>query len=343
MRHSLIVLGGLSLILSGCTELKLATHFTKQALDEPAPYSAPAITEKRKVGNPYQIEGVWYHPVSESDGYTAKGIASWYGKEFHGKPTANGESYNMYEMTAAHPTLPLPTYARVTNLNNGKSVVVRINDRGPFLRGRVIDLSYRAAQALGYIEQGTAPVLIEALPADGSPLLASARPENVPFKQYGDPSSVPTASLPGTRPMPNPPHLSGRQSPPPTAAKAPVKPQQGGSFTNRVSAAAGKPQTIENAFPAINVEMAPPLNTVATVEKVQIYVQTGSFGDKSNAQKQADELRKTFATAYVAETQVNGKTFYRVRVGPVETVDMADQVLARALHQGYKNAIIVVD
>src|SRR5690606_10717493 len=156
--RTLSLLACTAVVLSGCTELKLATHFTKQALDEPAPYHAPAVSGARKVGKPYQIEGVWYYPVDTSDGYTAKGIASWYGKEFHGKPTANGETYHMYDLTAAHPTLPLPTYVRVTNLNNGKSLVVRVNDRGPFLRGRVIDLSYRSAQLLGFVEQGTSPV-----------------------------------------------------------------------------------------------------------------------------------------------------------------------------------------
>ena len=99
-----------------------------------------------------------YHVMPTSRGYRARGMASWYGTQFHGRKTSNGERYNMFAMTAAHPTLPLPTYAKVTNLSNGKSVVVKINDRGPFHPGRIIDLSYVAAAKLGVLGRGTAHV-----------------------------------------------------------------------------------------------------------------------------------------------------------------------------------------
>ncbi len=95
--------------------------------------------------------------------FRQRGTASWYGKRFHGKKTASGEPYDMYAMSAAHPTLPIPSYARVTNLANGRSVIVRVNDRGPFHAGRVIDLSYAAAHKLGYIAQGSAQVEVEAI------------------------------------------------------------------------------------------------------------------------------------------------------------------------------------
>lgn len=311
-------------LLSGCTELQLATHFTKEAVDKPAPYQAPAVEGPRKIGKPYQIEGTWYYPISDSSGYTAKGIASWYGKEFHAKKTANGETYNMYDVTAAHPTLPLPTYVRVTNLSNGRSIVVRVNDRGPFLRGRIIDLSYRAAQLLGYVEQGTTPVLLEALPHDGSPLLTAANPDHVPFKKYGQ----------GATPPPQ------RTSASVAKAQALQQQQQkGGSFTNRI--ANGIP--VEPSHPKIEATEKLPSTNIATLSPVKIFVQTGSFGDKANAQKQVAKLSNYFTNAYVAETVINGKTFYRVRIGPVENVDMADQVLARAIHEGHKQAIIVVD
>lgn len=111
---------------------------------------------------PYTVMGQSFEPqTSLEESYREKGRASWYGKKFHGAKTANGEIYDMHQMTAAHPTLPLPSYAKVTNLANGKSVIVRVNDRGPFLRGRIIDLSYAAAYQLDYIKQGSAEVLVE--------------------------------------------------------------------------------------------------------------------------------------------------------------------------------------
>ncbi len=110
-----------------------------------------------KVGEPYQIGDQWYFPRMV-DHYREVGVASWYGVPFHGRQTANGEIYDMHGMTAAHPTLPLPSLARVTNLQNGRSVVVRINDRGPFAKKRIIDLSRRAAWELGFKDQGTTDV-----------------------------------------------------------------------------------------------------------------------------------------------------------------------------------------
>jgi rare lipoprotein A len=108
-----------------------------------------------KVGNPYQISGVWYYP-KEDPFYDETGIASWYGEDFHGKATANGERYDMNALTAAHRTLPMPVVVRVTNLENGRSLRLRLNDRGPYARGRIIDVSKRAAQLLGFQENGTA-------------------------------------------------------------------------------------------------------------------------------------------------------------------------------------------
>ncbi len=118
----------------------------------------------KKIGNPYVIKGVTYYPLENvSDDYVETGVASWYGSDFQGKKTANGETYNMYEMTAAHKTLPLPTFVRVKNLDNGKEVVVRVNDRGPFSKGRIIDLSYAAAKELEMTDAGTARVRITVL------------------------------------------------------------------------------------------------------------------------------------------------------------------------------------
>ncbi len=115
-----------------------------------------------KVGDPYLANGKWYVPVNDRS-YDRKGLASWYGDFFHGRQTANGEIYDMNALTAAHPTLPLPTYVSVTNLMNNRTVVVRVNDRGPYHDGRIIDLSHKAARVLGFYGRGTAPVRVRYL------------------------------------------------------------------------------------------------------------------------------------------------------------------------------------
>jgi len=147
--------------------------------------SASAVLQRgggrAMIGKPYQIKGKWYYPAQEPD-YSKVGLASWYGSEFHGKLTANGEVFDMHHLTAAHPTMPLPSYARVTNLKNGASLVVRINDRGPFAHNRIIDLSRRAAELLGYKNSGLTDVKVEYVgPApvhgqDDNYLMSSYRP-----------------------------------------------------------------------------------------------------------------------------------------------------------------------
>jgi rare lipoprotein A len=125
--------------------------------------AVPRHERRTRAGNksPYKVKGVVYRVMDDPTGYKEKGVASWYGKKFHGQLTSNGEVYDMYEMTAAHKTLPIPSYVRVTNTQNNKSVVVRVNDRGPFAKGRIIDLSYAAADRLDYTQAGTAPVEVE--------------------------------------------------------------------------------------------------------------------------------------------------------------------------------------
>ncbi len=127
------------------------------------PTSYPPPPGKPGHPKPYKVLGKWYQPLPHSEGFRQRGLASWYGRDFHGKKTSNGEIYNMYAMTAAHKTLPLGTYVRVHNLENNRSVVVRINDRGPFVRGRVVDLSYTAARDIGIVGPGTARVEVVAL------------------------------------------------------------------------------------------------------------------------------------------------------------------------------------
>jgi rare lipoprotein A len=129
----------------------------------PPPVPAPGIpTGKPK---PYKVMGRWYQPLPDARDFREKGVASWYGKDFHGKKTSSGETYDMYAMTAAHKTLPLGTYVKVRNLSNNREIEVRINDRGPFVRDRVIDLTYTGARELGMLGPGTTPVEIIALGA----------------------------------------------------------------------------------------------------------------------------------------------------------------------------------
>lgn len=133
---------------------------------------------------PYMAFGARYVPAKDARVYRARGVASWYGRRYHGRPTASGEAYDMYGMTAAHPTLPIPSYARVTNLQNNKAVTVRINDRGPFRQQRVIDLSYAAAYKLGYVEQGSAAVEVEMV--TNAPAAVSV----APHQAVSDPKGV---------------------------------------------------------------------------------------------------------------------------------------------------------
>lgn len=124
----------------------------------PSEYQVRTGTQK-----PYRIDGKWYTPVASSYGFEETGLASWYGRDFHGKKTSNGETYDMYAMTAAHKTLPMNTYVKVIRLDNRKETIVRVNDRGPFVRGRIIDLSYSAAKEIGIEDEGTTRVKIIAL------------------------------------------------------------------------------------------------------------------------------------------------------------------------------------
>lgn len=160
-----------SLLLAGCA---FAPHdgAPRRPVDvSNVPDAVPQPVERSKYGNPdnYTVLGVRYEVLDSSVGYDERGIASWYGTGFDGKRTSSGEIYDMYKMTAAHKTLPLPTYARVTNLANGRSVVVKINDRGPFHENRIIDLSYAAASRLDMLARGTALVEVRAITAGAPP------------------------------------------------------------------------------------------------------------------------------------------------------------------------------
>src|SRR5690554_5773623 len=182
----LLVLAAVS-VLSGCASKPEVDHSSRYTLKQDrAPegnFDASGLTDAvpryeapRRAGNksPYQVWGKTYRVVDSNDGYVARGTASWYGQKFHGHKTSNGEVFDMYTMSAAHKSLRLPSYARVTNLDNGRSVVVRVNDRGPFHGNRLIDLSWAAAKKLDFLDKGTARVEVAAITVtqDGAMTLA---------------------------------------------------------------------------------------------------------------------------------------------------------------------------
>lgn len=203
----LVVVG--AAILSGCVSAPETDHSSRYTLtNDRAPSgnfdtsglndAVPVYETPGRAGNksPYTVWGKQYHVLDSNSGYTARGTASWYGEKFHGHKTSNGETFDMYSMSAAHKSLRIPGYARVTNLDNGRSVIVRVNDRGPFHGDRIIDLSYAAAKKLGYQARGTARVEVAAITVkpDGSMLLAGkpfspvdvARPAESRFRASGE-------------------------------------------------------------------------------------------------------------------------------------------------------------
>lgn len=206
---------------------------TTAAPGEPVPHAEPRSAS----GNPpfYDVNGHRYFVLATADGYRERGVASWYGPDFHGLKTATGERYDMFAMTAAHKTLPIPCYARVTNLSNGRSVVVRINDRGPFVANRIIDLSYTAANRLGMIRDGTAFVEVQTLnPASPGTVPEPDLPVTTPAASAATtgPSNVPpiTAPLPPTASAEAP----GSAAVAPSAAQPPAS--TGGQFYIQVGA-----------------------------------------------------------------------------------------------------------
>jgi rare lipoprotein A len=171
-----------ALVLAGCTaskppgvsDGKPLYELSPEEVVEPFPRPEPVLSAGNR--SPYQVNGQTYRVMASAKGYREDGIASWYGRKFHGRTTSNGEVFNAYLATAAHRSLPIPGYVRVTNLENGRNMVVRVNDRGPFHPDRIIDLSYAAAVKLGFADQGTARVEVVAIEVDGSRDLRTAAP-----------------------------------------------------------------------------------------------------------------------------------------------------------------------
>nr|WP_254434759.1 septal ring lytic transglycosylase RlpA family protein [Magnetospirillum sp. UT-4] len=307
-------------VLPGCAEMNLFGHLAKEATSD-APPVAGSAAATYKVGKPYQVKGVWYYPREDFD-YDETGIASWYGPTFHGKVTANGEVFDQNNVSAAHKTLPMPSVVRVTNLENGRSLVIRVNDRGPFVNGRIIDLSRRASQLLGFEGQGTAKVRVQVLPEESRVLAGKAQPDGA---SRGEPQvaaapreSVTAETLP-------PPGASER--PRPVLASAPQGAQ------SRGTAAA---EATERMLAAQEVQ------TVPVARSNAIFVQAGAFSRHDNAVRLQARLAGVGRPA-IQQINVKGQTLYRVRFGPLTDVQEADRLLDAVISSGQQDARVVVD
>jgi rare lipoprotein A len=284
------------------------------ATDRPRPSGGSG---QYKVGSPYQIAGVWYYP-KEDPFYDETGIASWYGEDFHGKSTANGETYDMSALSAAHRTLPLPTIVRVTNLQNGKSILLRVNDRGPYARGRIIDVSKHAADLLGFQRNGTARVRVQ---YEGRASGAGAEVAEGPAPAstiHAAPLSTITSSDIAPPPGAQASAASVIASPIVPAPKAPV---------------AGATAEME------------PDGTVTTMQvpaATQIWVQLGAFSSRSNAERMVTGTSLS-GRPQISQVIKGGKPFYRVRFGPFAAVEDADAMLDKVISAGQNGAQIVVD
>lgn len=301
-----------------------------------------------KVGKPYQVKGIWYYPKEEFD-YDETGIASWYGPGFHGKATANGEIYDENELTAAHKTLQMPALVRVTNLDNGRSLVVRLNDRGPYYPGRIIDMSRRGAQLLGFDGKGTAKVRVQVLGDESRALAAAAR--------QGTPASV-QASL-------DPAGVAAAPKAAPRA-KIEVSGSMTGNGSSGASSSAGAPSVGAPSVAApprqsiVATPVAPPSTVpgemvdgrflpAPQVQQKQlrpgrdnIYVQAGAFAVAENANRLRSQLA-SLGAAHVSEATVGGRRYYRVRIGPMASVEAADAALDKVIQAGQQGAKIIVD
>jgi len=273
-----------------------------------------------KIGQPYQINGVWYYPAEDLT-YDETGIASWYGEDFHGKFTANGEIFDLNALSAAHRTLPMPSIVQVTNLDNGRTLKLRVNDRGPYARGRIIDVSRRAAQLLGFESPGIAKVRVQIL-----------APESIQAKLLAQRASGQQAVAAATAVPLAPVAVETLQAPPgvQVASQAPPPPR---------SAAATPPPI--NA-PIVAPAPLPEQVTNVRVRPTNIYVQAGAFSNGENASRLKARLA-SFGNVRVTDATVNGVNLYRVRIGPLGSVDEADRMLDRIVGAGMPEARIVVD
>jgi rare lipoprotein A (peptidoglycan hydrolase) len=331
------------------------------------PDAVPRVEPRSRYGNPpfYDVFGKRYYVLSSSVGYVERGVASWYGPGFHKVRTSTGELYDMYGMTAAHKTLPLPAYVRVTNLQNGHSVVVRVNDRGPFVGNRIIDLSYTAAAKLDMLRNGTAMVEVRAIDPQvpmrdqSAPLLAvgpmapasgqaGAATGNVP------PAGVSTASLATASDV----SAGAVTVNAPAAGATPVS----AAATSASNGAAGGTAPASTASVGVAPGIAPIIVGVAqtgtaagaarpasgavpaATARTTLFVQAGAFADPANAERLAGKLRGGgYGNIFVRDDLIAGRKMYRVRIGPVPDVPEFDRIVAALERAGVHDAHLALD
>jgi len=271
------------------------------SIPEPVPQREPL---HRGAMRPYVVLGQSFTPMTELQPYKARGMATWYGRRYHGKQTSNGEVYDMYSISAAHPTLPLPSYARVTNVATGKSIVVRVNDRGPFIDNRLIDLSYTAAHRLGVVGGGSAVVEVETIIPDGAGPTTFA---GVPAKPHGTPAaaSAPAASASRSAPVGQP-----------AVAESPKDP-----ILAIISAARDIDVTPAESQAGLARETPP--------DYAGVYLQLAAFGSRENAESYLARAKLQFE--WMAERlQVRSREgLFRVHAGPYASPDEARLAAAR--------------
>jgi len=366
-RLVLVLLGIAVASLSGCSSTGTKDWEADSGYTDIAD-ATPQVEPKSKYGNPasYVVFGKRYYTKASSEGHVERGVASWYGKNFHGRRTSSGERYDMYAMTAAHKTLPLPTYARVTNVDNGRSAVVKINDRGPFYGERIIDLSYSAARKLGVVAEGTAMVEVRAIDPrhpDSQPgresedlfLAAADRPEKKKTSASRGaatarkaPRSTPARKEPAVqiasaagsggqhaKPAPEPPAppkpAPGAVESPPAAPPAPEQVQ--------IAAAEGG----EQAVAAQEAKAAPGGETSGKPASRGTYLQVGAFGNRLNA----EQLRRQLVSHVAEQVQIlttsdREPPLYKVHVGPLPSKKSASDLSMKLASLGLEGSRIVV-
>lgn len=306
----------LAFVLSGCTAVEVAIDLTKKKMREgQAALTGSVKAEPRyKIGNPYEVKGIWYYPERDLN-YDETGIASWYGDEFAGKLTANGEIFDPEIVSAAHKTLPMPSAVRVTNLDNGRSLVIRINDRGPFVAGRIIDLSREAARLLGFKDKGIAKVRVQILAEESLrlerdakegrfPLLGQSRTEDMP--------QVTAAAVP----------------------KVTLKSSSNGQVTEKKSSSV-------SALELLNANRSTEVIELSPVE-TNIFIQVGAFSELSNAEVVMGKI-KGLGQSAISTFDNDGQLIHRVRIGPINDVAYADQTLVMVIEQGFRGAKIILE
>ena len=350
-RHAIAPIALLGLLLAGC-----ASHDGG---------SLAAGKGSYRVGRPYEVHGVWYHPAVDYD-YDRTGIASWYGAEFEGRLTANGEIFDLNRLTAAHTTLPMPSIVQVTNLENGRSLQLRVNDRGPFADGRLIDVSRRAAQLLGFERGGTTRVRVKVLkdesiaaaedamrgsgqvlvaaapqavaPAAAAPAPPPPRPHPLPSPAYARPA-VPPAPMPQVAMTPVQPPL-----PPPAAARAAPSRFALISSAEAAELPPARPSPVPAASSRRVAQMpsSPAKFAAGREASGRLFIQAGAFSVRDNARRVQTRIQH-LGSVEVTAASVHGVEMYRVRLGPLADVHEADSLLARVVSSGYPAARIVGD